>query len=105
MKALLLALLSVSVAHAQTIHITGVRRATDLEKTYKTAFNMNMITGSLDGKVYTFQQLAAFGYYHFEVGADYPVVKASDKEVKVRVADKKGRESTESLRIVGIAEQ
>lgn len=105
MKALLFALLSVALAHAETIHITGIRRATDLEKTYKTAFNMNMITGSLDGKAYTFQQVAAFGYYHFQVGADYPVVKVTDKEVKVRVTDKKGRESTESLRIVGIAEQ
>jgi hypothetical protein len=47
---------------------------------------------------------AALFAYHFEVGQDYPVVKATDKEVKRRVRDKKGRESTESLRVTGVEE-
>jgi len=38
------------------------------------------------------------------VGTDYPVVKATDKTVKVRVTDKKGRESTESLNVVTVEE-
>ncbi len=38
------------------------------------------------------EQLASWGFYHFEVGKDYPLVKVNDKEIKVRVTDKKGKE-------------
>ena len=44
------------------------------------------------------------GFYHFEVGKDYPVVKVSDKDIKVQVADKKGREDTERLNVITIEE-
>ncbi|WP_109486984.1 hypothetical protein [Occallatibacter savannae] len=104
-KTVLFALLMVAVAHVETMHITGVRRATEAEKTYKTSFNQNFITGTLDGKQYTLEQLATWGTYNFQVGQDYEVLKATDKQVKLRVTDKKGRESTESLNVVGIAEQ
>lgn len=105
MKALLAAFLLASMAHAETFHITGIKRATEAEKTYRTSFNQNLITGTVGEKQYTLEQLASWGFYHFEVGADYSVVKVTDKQLKVRVTDKKGRESTESLNIVEVKEQ
>src|SRR6185437_1741468 len=90
---------------ADVLHVTGIHKATrDNEKTYHTAFNQNIITGTIGDKRYTFEQLASWGFYHFEVGTDYQVVKANDKEVKVRVTNKKGKESTESLNIVSVEE-
>lgn len=99
-------LVTAAVAPAQDIlHITAVHKATrDNEKTYQTAFNQNIITGTIGDRRYTLEQLATWGFYHFEVGADYPVVKATDKAVKIRVTDKKGRQSTESLNVVTIEE-
>src|SRR5579859_7355081 len=44
-KVLLCVFLFASVVSAETIHITGVKRATEVEKTYKTSFNQNLITG------------------------------------------------------------
>ncbi len=99
-------LVTVAIAPAQGIlHITAVHKTTrDNEKTYQTAFNQNIITGIIGDRRYTFEQLASWGFYHFEVGTDYPVVKSTDKTVKVRVTDKKGRESTESLNVVTVEE-
>ena len=76
----------------------------DDEKTYHTAFNQNIITGRIGDRRYTLEQLASWGFYHFEVGADYPVVSVDDKALKVSVTDKKGRESTERLNVIGVEE-
>jgi hypothetical protein len=62
-------LLAATAASAESIHIKGIRQATDAEKAYKTAF------------------------------------KHTNSEVKIQVTDKKGRESTESLHIMGVKEQ
>jgi len=99
-------LATATIAFGQdTLHVTAVHKATrDNEKTYQTAFNQNIITGTIGDRRYTFEQLASWGFYHFEVGIDYPVVKATDKTVKVRVTDKKGREPTESLNVVTVEE-
>lgn len=99
-------LVTAAIAPAQdTLHVTAVHKATrDNEKTYQTSFNQNIITGTIGDRRYTFEQLASWGFYHFEVGTDYTVVKATDKTVKVRVTDKKGRESTESLNVVTVEE-
>jgi hypothetical protein len=109
MKSILLALLFSGIsASAQdaVLHITGAHKATrDREKTYQTGFNQNIITGTIGDRRYTMEQLAFWGYYHFKVGEDYSVGKVNDKEVKVRVTDKKGKESTESLNIVTIEEK
>ena len=105
MAVLAVVLLLTSFASAETIHITGNRRATDAEKLYKTSFNMNLVTGTIGAKRYTLEQLAAFGPYHFEVGTDYPVLKVTDHEVKIQVADKKGRTRTETLQVAGVEEQ
>jgi hypothetical protein len=89
----------------QTLHITSTHVATrDQEKTYRTSFDQNIITGTIGNRVYTMEQLAAFGAFHFQVGSDYAVVKVDDRRIKLRVTDKKGRESTESLNVVSVAE-
>jgi len=100
--ALLLAFAASGAFGQSTFHVTGVHRATDAERTYKTVFVQDLISGDIDGKHYTVEQLQSWGSYHFQVGTDYPVVKVDDKTVRVRVADKKGRESTESLNVVTI---
>jgi hypothetical protein len=102
---LFVAILSASSALAESLHITAIHKATrDEEKTYHTAFNQNIITGTIGNKRYTMEQLVSWGFYHFEVGKDYPVVKTSDKEIKVQVTGKKGHESTERLNVVTIEE-
>jgi hypothetical protein len=105
--ALILLLLTALVASAQdSLHITSIHKATrDDEKTYSTAFNQNIINGTIGARKYTFEQLASWGFYHFEVGKDYPVVKISDKTVKVSVTDKKGHASTESLNVITVEEK
>jgi hypothetical protein len=86
-------------------HVTGTHKATrDNEKTYRTSFSQNIITGTIGDKRYTLEQLASWGFYRFEVGGDYPVVKVTDSAVKVRVTNKKGKESTETLNVVSVEE-
>lgn len=88
------------------LHISAIHKATrDDEKTYHTSFNQNIITATVENRRYTLEQLASWGFYHFEVGSDYPVIKIDDKTIKLRVLDKKGRASTESLNIVSVEER
>jgi hypothetical protein len=103
MKAAALFLFATST-FGQTFHVTGTHKAAEAEKPYHTAFNFTIVVGTIENRRYTTAQLAAFGAYHFEVGTDYPVVKSDDKTIKVRVTDKKGRESTENLNIEGVEE-
>ncbi len=105
-KFLTLVLLLCSAAFAaDAFHVTSVHKATrDDEKTYHTAFNQNIIIGTVANRRYTLEQLASWGFYHFEVGQNYEVVKADDKRLKVKVTDKKGRESTETLNVVTVEE-
>jgi hypothetical protein len=87
------------------LHVTAVEdhiRSKD-EPSFSTALHTKRITGIIGDKRYHLEEAAMFAY-HFEVGKDYPVVKATDKEVKVRVTDKKGRESTETLQVKAIEE-
>jgi hypothetical protein len=58
----------------------------------------------LGNRRYTLEQLVSWGFYHFQVGSDHEVVKASDKAITVKAQDKKGRESKESLNVVTIEE-
>lgn len=109
MKSLILTLaflVTATMMPAQSmLHVTAVHKATrNNEKTYQTSFNQNIITGTIGDRRYTFEQLATWGFYHFEVGTDYPVIKVTDNTVKVRVTDKKGRQSTESLNVVTVEE-
>jgi hypothetical protein len=104
-KLILLLVFTCSAFATDVLHITATHKATrDNEKTYRTSFDQNIITGTIGDKRYTLEQLATWGVYHFEVGKDYPVVKASDKEVKVTVTNKKGKESTETLNVVTVEE-
>jgi hypothetical protein len=106
LKSAVLALATLpAFAAAQSLHITATHKATrDDEKTYRTAFNQNIITGVIGNRQYTFEQLASWGFYHFEVGTDYPVISADDKAVKVTVTDKKGKASSERLNVVSVEE-
>jgi hypothetical protein len=93
-----------SPAPVRFFHVTSTHTAREDEKTYRTSFDQNIITGTVGNMRYTLEQLASWGFHHFEVGADYPLVRADDKTLKVRVVDKKGRESTESLNVIGVEE-
>ena len=89
----------------QTFHVTSIRLATnDVEKTYHTMFAQEIITGTVGSLVYTLEELAPRGGCQFAIGTDYQVVKVDDRHIKIRVTDKKGRESTESLNVVSVAE-
>ncbi|MFZ0915151.1 MAG: hypothetical protein WBQ76_15140 [Candidatus Korobacteraceae bacterium] len=102
--AMAILLLSAVAFAADTFHVTAIHRATETEKTYRTAFSQNLITGTVGNRRYTLEQLTSWGFYRFQVGADYEVVKGNDKTLKLRVTDKKGRESTESLNVVTVEE-
>jgi hypothetical protein len=104
---MLAAAVLVTPAFAQeSLHVTAIHKATrDDEKTYHTAFNQNIVTGIVGNRRYTLEQLASWGSYHFEVGQNYDVVKADDKSLKLKVTDKKGRESTERLNVVTVEER
>ncbi len=102
---LVLALLTSTVFAADSFHVTSIHKATrDDEKTYHTAFNQNIIIGTIGNRRYTLEQLASWFFYHFEVGKDYEVVKADEKEIKIKAQDKKGHESTERLNVVTVEE-
>jgi hypothetical protein len=102
---LALLLLTSSAFASDVFHVTAIHKASrDNEKTYHTPFNQNIITGTIGNKRYTLEQLASRFSFHFEVGKDYPVLKVTDKQVKVQVTDKKGRESTEPLNVVTVEE-
>jgi hypothetical protein len=79
-----------------TIHITGIRKDPDS--------NHNIVMGVIGRNRYTLDEYRSWGYYHFEVGQDYEVVKTSDKSIKVKVLDKKGKDSTQALEVVKIEE-
>lgn len=103
--ALVVAFLASTTFAADQLHITSVHKATrNDEKTYHTAFNQNIIIGTVGNRRYTLEQLASWGFYHFEVGRDYEVVKADDKTVKVKTIDKKGHGNTLRLNVVTIEE-
>ena len=103
--ALVVALLTSTAFATDQLHVTSIHKATrNDEKTYHTAFNQNIIIGTVGNKRYTLEQLASWGFYHFEVGRDYEVVKADGKAVRVRTIDKKGHENTERLNVVTIEE-
>jgi hypothetical protein len=105
MKIISLILFAALAAPTQMLHITGTHKATrDDEKTYSTSFNQNIITATIGNRRYTLEQLASWGYYHFEIGTDYEVVSVDDKAIKVRATDKKGRVSTEKLNVVSVDE-
>ncbi len=98
---LLVLLLTAAAYAADTLHIAAIHKASrDDEKTYHTSFNQNIITGTVGNRRYTLEQLASWGYYHFQVGSDYEIVKANDKTITVKIQDKKGHESKESLNVV-----
>jgi hypothetical protein len=105
MKLLIAALLLATVAHAETIHITSVEDhiRSNNEPSFSTPLHTKRIIGTIGRLKYTMEEAALFAF-HFEVGKDYEVVKATDKQVKIRVTDKKGREDTETLQVRSVEE-
>jgi hypothetical protein len=101
----LLLLGAAAFAQDNTIHVTSVqdRYRTRDEPSFSKPYRMKIVKGKIGTRLYTLEEASLLAY-HFEVGKDYPVVKVSDKEIKVRVTNKKGKESTESLNVVSIEE-
>ena len=94
-----------SIAQAETIHITGVEdhiRTKD-EPSFSAVLHSKRITGTIGHLKYSLEE-AALMAYHFEVGKDYPVLKITDKQIKIQVTDKKGREQTETLQVKAVQE-
>ena len=74
LAALVLSLPAVAQA-PQTFHVTSVHKATDVEKSYKTAFAETLVVGTVGNKQYTLAELNSWGALHFEVGQDYQVIE------------------------------
>jgi hypothetical protein len=90
---------------ADVLHVESSHLATrDVDKTYHTAFDQKYFVATVGNRRYTLETLAAFGLGHLEIGSDYPVVKITDHAIKIRVTDKKGRETAQSLNIVDVSE-
>jgi len=103
MKTLILSLMLVtSVASAQTLHVTAVRDWTPTDAPRVSQVRVYVVTGTLDGKLYTTQQMFTLGSQHFSVGMDYEVTKADDRALTVVMHNKKGREVKERLDVTGV---
>ena len=103
--ALMFAAVSLAAAAQDVMHVSAVEdhiRSKD-EASFSTPLHSKRITAVIGNKRYQLEEAAMFAY-QFDVGKDYPVVKATDKQVKVRVTDKKGRESTETLQVRAVEE-
>ena len=89
----------------QIIHITAIQdhiRSKD-EPSFSTVLHSKRVTGVIGDKRYSLEE-AALMAFHFEVGADYPVLKLTDTGIQIRVTDKKGRQSVERLVVLGVEE-
>jgi hypothetical protein len=105
MLTVVLLLLGSSLGQDLVIHITAVQdhiRSKD-EPSFSTPLHTKRVTGTIGNKRYELEE-AALMSYRFEVGKDYTVVKVTDKSVKIRVTDRKGHESTESLVVRAVEE-
>ena len=90
---------------ADVLHIESSHLATrNADKTHSTGFNQKYFVATVGNRRYTLNTLAAFGPGNLDIGSDHPVVKITDRSIKIRVTDKKGRESTESPTIVDVSE-
>jgi hypothetical protein len=93
-------------------HVTSVHNATEAEKTYRTAFNMVHIEGTIGNQKYVLSQLKSWGAYHFNVGQDYPVIEVKSgnpDRVKLQVPNKfnkKGKKPfmDETLSVITVEE-
>lgn len=105
MKTLLALLLFASFASAESIHVTSVRlwQPTDAPRVSRVGETF-IISGTLDGKTYSLQQLKTWGTHVVQVGQDYPVVKLSGRTLYVTVTDKKGKTYKENLDVTGVSE-
>jgi len=72
---------------SDVLHVTSITTTTTRKHITSHLIRHHLNAAQWD-KRYTLEQLASWFHYHFEVGSDYTVVKATDKEVKVRVTDK-----------------
>ena len=108
MKTLLaLAVLALSsVAWGQdALHVTAVRDWTPTDAPRVSQVRTNVITGTVGNVRYTAQQMFTWGSQRFEIGKDYPVLKADAKSLTVMMHDKKGHEVKERLDVTGAEEK
>ena len=105
MKNLAIAVLLLSAAalaqDAPSLHITAKRRPTATDAHHVGA---TILEGDIGNQHYTLDEADVLTAMPFEVGHDYPVVKADDNTVRVRIANKKGREITWGLPVMGVQE-
>lgn len=94
-KAILIGLalcVSAVAQQSQQFHVTSVHKATEVEKSYKTAFAETLIVGTIGNKQYTLTELNSWGAPHMEVGQDYEVLQIKNGNpdtVKLVVPGKK----------------
>jgi hypothetical protein len=102
MRSTIIALILVSAAFAETLHVTTVReRGPNDPPAVTRAFKTYVVEGTVGAVRYTMQQTYSWGSQRLEVGKDYEILKAKPQSLEVRVTDKKGRADNELLFITG----
>lgn len=92
-------------AGAQSLHVTAVRHLQPTDPApVSRAFEVFVVTGMIDGKTYSLQQMKSWGTHLVQVGQDYPVLKLTDRTLDVTVTDKKGKAWKENLDVTGVSE-
>jgi hypothetical protein len=86
---------------APSLHITAKRRPTATDAHHVGA---TILEGDIGNQHYTLDEADVLTGMPFEVGHDYPVVKVDDNTVRVRIANKHGREITWGLPVMGVQE-
>jgi hypothetical protein len=100
----LLFVLSAS-AFGQSLHVTAVRELQPTDPApVSRAFRVIVVSGTVDGKTYSLQQMKSWGTHLVQVGQDYPVLKLTERRLDVTVTDKKGKVWKENLDVMGVSE-
>ena len=101
-RILLCVLALVLPAAAQSLHVTAVGWGSRCLRCGPHPLIDCHITGTIGGKRYTLVQHIRYdtGQPVLQVGQDYPVVEINDKNLKVGVTDKQGKQQTPTLDVV-----
>jgi len=89
---------------AQSLHVTAVGWGSRCLRCGPHALIDCHITGTIGDKRYTLVQHIPYdtGQPVLRVGQDYPVVEINDKNLKVGVTDKQGKQQTPKLEVVTV---
>ena len=91
-------------AAAESLHVTAVGWGSRCLSCGPHSVIDSYITGTIGDKRYTLVQHIPYDTGHpvLQVGQDYPVIELNDKNVKVHVTDKRGKQQTETLDVVTV---